>query len=103
MLRAPGPLGPPVPAHHGAVWDGRFRLEGEGDPGCVIGPLGAAAAADLPAYDLPAAVRAALPGLWREGMLAAAPLLDYPRGAKTARGAMVFQAMGLAALAGRLD
>jgi tRNA(Ile)-lysidine synthase len=101
VLRAPGPLGPPVPAHHGAVWDGRFRLEGAGDPGCVIGPLGAAAA-DLPAYDLPAAVRVALPGLWREGMLAAAPLLDYPVGAKAGRGAMVFQAMGLASLPGRL-
>ncbi len=102
VLRAPGPFGAPVPARRGAVWDGRFRLDGEADPDCVIAALGPAAR-DLPAHDLPAAVRAALPGLWRKGMLVAAPFLDYPAPKDVARRVLVFQATGLAGLAGRPD
>jgi len=99
VLRAPGEVAPPVPALPGALWDGRFRLVGPGAPGCELGALGPEAAR-LPSHGLPAAVRAALPAIRRNGTLVAAPLLDYPGRQRCGRFAVVFRAAGLAQVAG---
>ncbi|WP_149541344.1 tRNA lysidine(34) synthetase TilS [Siccirubricoccus phaeus] len=80
LAREAAGLAPPVPAARGAVWDGRFRLIGPGDPECALGALGPAAAARLRgrAPHLPAAVLATLPAIWRHARLVAVPLLHYP-------------------------
>jgi len=95
VLRAPGGAGAPVAAVPGAVWDGRFRLHGPGEAGAVIAALGPSARL-IPRRGLPAAVLAAMPGIWHKGKLAAAPLLDYPDISAADRFAMGFQAPGLA-------
>jgi len=69
LLREPALVAPPIPARAGALWDGRFHLSRDW-PGCVLGALGAGPGADS---GLPAALRAGLPALWRDGALIAAP------------------------------
>jgi tRNA(Ile)-lysidine synthase len=71
LLREPETVARPVPAEAGAVWDGRFHLA-EAQPGCLLGALGPGHGEDS---GWPAALRAGLPGLWRDGRLQAAPHL----------------------------
>lgn len=64
-----------VAAQHGAIWDGRFRLEGTPPDGWTFGPLGADAARKRHRA-LPSAVLATLPALRdAAGALRAAPAL----------------------------
>ncbi|MBU8541402.1 tRNA lysidine(34) synthetase TilS [Falsiroseomonas tokyonensis] len=83
LLREAAAMAPAVPAVPGALWDGRFRLEGQPPLGLWLGPLGPAAASlPRPAW-LPAAVAATLPALWRadrasrDTVLAEVPALAY--------------------------
>ncbi|MCO6419539.1 hypothetical protein JYK14_25725, partial [Siccirubricoccus sp. KC 17139] len=79
LAREAAGLAPPVPACQGAVWDGRFRLIGPGDPVCRLGALGPAAAARLrDRAPLPAVALAALPAIWHHAALVAVPHLHYP-------------------------
>lgn len=79
LSRDPGMVGPQVPASHGAVWDGRFRLAGPGRAGWWCGALGADAAGLRGCGTLPSAVLRALPAIRApNGMLAAVPALLYP-------------------------
>lgn len=87
-----------VPAMHRAAWDGRFRMLGPGEPGCVVGALGLAAAAALrDCSGLPAAVLAGMPAIRRcpdakegQSALVAVPGLAYPDARSAVRFAMVF-------------
>ena len=97
VLREAARMEPPVPAGPGAVWDGRFRLTCATDPGreppagTRLGPLGAAAAARLRGRsDLPAAVLATLPALWRDGALLAVPAIGYDPAKSGAGGRLLF-------------
>lgn len=75
VVREPASMAPAVPAAAGAVWDGRFRLEGAVPPGLTLGALdGDAAAADT---GLPAAVAATLPALRRGKALVAVLPIGY--------------------------
>ncbi|MFN4099051.1 MAG: tRNA lysidine(34) synthetase TilS [Pararhodobacter sp.] len=77
-------------APSGGIWDGRWRAEGQG--GAEIRALGEAGLAILSrqssaglhphwrATGLPAALLAGLPALWRDGVLIAAPLAEWPQG-----------------------
>ncbi len=69
LIREPALVARPIPAKAGAIWDGRFHLA-ESQFGCVLGALGCQPAG---ASRLPAALRAGLPALWRDGELLAAP------------------------------
>lgn len=64
LVREPALVAPPVPAVAGAWWDGRWHLS-RGHPGCMLGALGGGSAR-----------RAALPGLWRDGVLVSASSPD---------------------------
>ena len=57
----------------GAVWDRRFRVLGDGDPALTLGALGADVGRGG-RDGLPAAARATLPALRRNGRLVAVPL-----------------------------
>lgn len=63
LLREPALVKPPIPAEAGAWWDGRFHLR-RAVPGCELGAFGGTQPR-----------RAALPALWRDGKLVAAPHL----------------------------
>jgi tRNA(Ile)-lysidine synthase len=80
LLREPRAVAAPIPAVPGAAWDGRFRLLVAGRPGCTLGALGTAAAAELRclAPQWPAAVLAAMPAIRQHAVLAAVPCLGYP-------------------------
>lgn len=78
LLREEAAVGPAVLAMPGAVWDGRFRLEGTPPPGCTIAALGEAAAGLARPAWMPAAVARTLPSLRRDTMLVAAPGVSYP-------------------------
>ncbi|MGG5808988.1 hypothetical protein ACK8OX_06875, partial [Falsiroseomonas sp. CW058] len=78
LLREAAAIGPEVPARQGAVWDGRFRLAGPGDPDCRIGALGAEAAGLPRPGWMPAAVARTLPAVRRNMVLVAVPALAYP-------------------------
>ena len=72
LAREAAAMAPPVAAAAGAVWDGRFRVLGDGDPTLTLGALGADAGRG--ARDgLPAAARATLPALRRDGRVVAVP------------------------------
>ncbi|MGB0854036.1 MAG: tRNA lysidine(34) synthetase TilS [Pikeienuella sp.] len=78
----------------GDLWDGRFRIDdAETGPGAVIAPLGEAGARRLNELaasgawsapeswrEAPRAARLTTPALWRENLLAAAPLAAYGEG-----------------------
>jgi tRNA(Ile)-lysidine synthase len=69
----------PVPARHGARWDGRFRLRGSGLPGHSIAALGLPPPAVRAAGGhLPAAVLPTLPAIFYDGSLVVVPGLLYP-------------------------
>ncbi len=72
VVREERAMAGPVAAGRGAVWDGRFRVVGEGDATLTLGALGADAA-KVAGGGLPAAVRLTLPALRRDGRLVAAP------------------------------
>lgn len=80
----------PVAARPDARWDGRWRLEGTGDPGAEIGALGPAPALRALAPGLPAAALAALPAVRRGGALVAVPSLCWPDAETAARFALRF-------------
>ncbi len=69
ILREAGACAPPIPATAGALWDGRFMLD-EALPGAMLGALGAGVAGPGPA-----ALRAGLPAIRRDGVLYAVPHL----------------------------
>jgi tRNA(Ile)-lysidine synthase len=77
-------MAPAVAAHHGAIWDGRFRLHASATPpeGArlgPLGPLGSGGAAGLRHQaKLPAAVLATLPAIRHGKTLFAVPHLGYP-------------------------
>ena len=79
-IREATAMAPPVPARAGAVWDGRFRLEGPGAAGYEIGALGPGSAPGArparPSW-LPSAAWQALPAVRRDGMLVAVPGVVY--------------------------
>ncbi|MBR0655277.1 tRNA lysidine(34) synthetase TilS [Plastoroseomonas arctica] len=77
LTREPSGLEPPVPVRRGVVWDGRFRLVGEGAEGHWLGALGDDPMAQ--GTSLPLALRAAVPAIRdANGRLAALPTMDYP-------------------------
>jgi tRNA(Ile)-lysidine synthase len=79
LARESAAVAPPVAAVAGARWDGRFRLLAAGQPGCMLGALGAEEARlRRQAPGLPALVLATLPAIRRNGMLVAVPCLGYP-------------------------
>ena len=78
LLREAAGIGPPVPARAGTLWDGRFRYEGDPSGGFTIAAAGdEARRLPRPAW-MPAGVVPTLPGLRRNGTLAAVPALAYP-------------------------
>jgi len=80
VVREAAAMAPPVPARHGAIWDGRFRLLAEASlpAGATLGALGTDAARLRGASDLPAAVLQTMPALRRDETLIAVPHLLYP-------------------------
>ncbi len=95
LLREPAAMAGPVAAEPGAVWDGRFRLEGPGAPGFMLGGLGEAAQGLRQGLcdagkALPLAVLRTIPGIFQQGSLAAVPALLYPTAEACTRFALVF-------------
>lgn len=70
-------LGAAMPARDGALWDGRFKLHGDPEPGTVIAAVGEVQAFRQASF-LPASVLRTMPSLKRNGMVVAVPHLDYP-------------------------
>ncbi|MFN0114506.1 MAG: tRNA lysidine(34) synthetase TilS [Paracoccaceae bacterium] len=67
----------------GALWDGRWRVEGPFEPGDRIGAVGEAGLADCPGWrkaGLPRLSLLATPGVWRGGGLIAAPVAGMGEG-----------------------
>jgi hypothetical protein len=95
LAREAAACAPAIPARHGSLWDGRFRLDGEGDPEASIGPLGPPSA-ELRALrpDVPAAVLTSLPTIRRDAVLVAVPSLLYPDPAACARFRLSFAPRG---------
>ncbi len=87
VVREAAAMAAPVAAVRGAVWDGRFRVLGEGDAALTLGALGADAA-EVAGGGLPAAVRRTLPALRRDGRVVAVP---YEAGGAAWRGGVVFE------------
>lgn len=83
----------------GQVWDGRWCIDGPEVAGAevaALGPEGLRACPDWRAGRLPHGAAMASPGLWRGGVLLAAPLAGWPNGyeAKLIRdGASYFEAL----------
>lgn len=76
IRREPARVGPAAPA--GRVWDGRWAIDGA-PAGAVIAALGPAGLAARPRWrdsDLAREALLTTPGLWRDGRLLAAPVLD---------------------------
>ncbi len=93
LLREPAAMASPVPALRGAIWDGRFRLVGEGAAGHWLGALGREGVALRTA--LPSSLRAALPVIRdAQGRLAAVPGLDYPSALACRPFALAFAPLG---------
>lgn len=71
-----------VMAEPGALWDGRWRLDGPWQPGDRIAATGKAlfALADWREAGLPQESLLAAPAIWRDGALHAAPLAGHGRG-----------------------
>lgn len=79
ILREPRAAEAATPAAPGALWDGRWRLEGRAPPDAEVRALGAAGLAALPGarrVALPRDVLRAGPALWLGGRLLAAPLAE---------------------------
>ncbi len=80
ITREPAALAPePLPV---GLWDGRWKIEGAFDPEITVAPLGEPGLARFPQWremGLPFAVAQALPGLWWDGDLLAAPAVPGAR------------------------
>ncbi|NEX47837.1 tRNA lysidine(34) synthetase TilS [Pseudotabrizicola algicola] len=76
LVREPRSLGPEVPL--GAVWDGRWQVQGTG-PGVVraLGAEGLAQVPDWRAAGLARAVAVTTPAVWEGGRLLAVPALGF--------------------------
>ncbi|MCA8884933.1 MAG: tRNA lysidine(34) synthetase TilS [Rhodobacteraceae bacterium] len=78
VLREPAALRPgPVPG----LWDGRWRIDGPAEGAVLVAPLGEAGlaeAGDWRALGVPHKLALGLPGIWQNGRLRAAPVLDPP-------------------------
>ncbi len=100
VLREAAVVSPPVAAIAGAVWDNRFRVLGDGDPTLTLGALGVDAGRGARA-GLPAAARATLPALRRDGHLVAVPHENAPDSGDAGawRGRVVFDPPAPAAAA----
>lgn len=72
LVREAALMAPPIPASAGATWDARFRILGNGDPTLALGALGVDAGRS-PRHGLPAAIRATLPALRRDGRIVSVP------------------------------
>ena len=79
LVREASAMARPVPAHPGAVWDGRFRIAVDADlpQNATLGALGPDAAPLRRLSLLPASVLRTLPALRSEGNLFAVPHLQY--------------------------
>lgn len=81
--REPAAAAAAAPAPLGAVWDGRWRVQGPGAPDARVAALGAAGLAACPdwrASGLAREVLLAAPAVWQGGRLLAAPLAGWPQG-----------------------
>ncbi len=63
LAREPAACAAPVPARAGAVWDGRFRLEGVAEPALLLGALGGDAKSYKDFNNLPSVVLRGLAAL----------------------------------------
>jgi tRNA(Ile)-lysidine synthase len=92
LVREAAAMAPPVAAHPGAVWDGRYRLARDASPpaGATLGALGDDAARLRDHSPLPAAVLHALPALRSGPELLAVPHLRYPDAAVCASMRVLF-------------
>ncbi len=92
VVREAAAMAPAVPAHPGALWDGRFRLSAGAAPpeGAVIGALDQAAVRLRDVSELPASVLQTLPALWVNDRLSAVPHINWPDPACCARVKMWF-------------
>jgi tRNA(Ile)-lysidine synthase len=79
MVREEAAISEPIPAGHGAIWDGRFRLIARhvAPAGTSIGKLGADAARFRGCSDLPSVVLRTLPAIRVGEVLASVPHLGY--------------------------
>lgn len=85
LVRESASMQPPVPAADGALWDGRFRLEGDPPAGATLGALGADAARFRSRSGLPTAVLRTLGSVRSGKMLVAVPHLGYADRSLSAR------------------
>ncbi len=72
LVREAAAMAPPIAANAGTTWDARFRIAGQGNPTLTLGALGPDAGRGS-RDGLPAAVRATLPALRREGRVVSIP------------------------------
>jgi tRNA(Ile)-lysidine synthase len=79
-VREAAAMAPPVPAHPGAFWDGRFRIGHQADvpSGASLGALGDDSARLRRHSMLPAVVLRTLPAIRHGSKLLAVPHMDYP-------------------------
>lgn len=78
LVREAAAMAPPIPAHHGAIWDNRFRLGAELGAAYTLGALGADAARLRHRSALPAAVLVSLPAIRQGAAVCAVPHLSDP-------------------------
>jgi tRNA(Ile)-lysidine synthase len=92
LVREAAAMAPPVAAHPGAVWDGRYRLARDTSPpaGATLGALGDDAARLRDHSPLPAAVLRTFPTLRSGPNLLAVPHLRYPDAPTCARMRVLF-------------
>lgn len=78
LMREPRAVGAPVQV--GALWDGRWRIEGPAGEVRALGAEGLRQAPDWRATGLPREVLIVTPGVWRGEVLLAAPLAGLAAG-----------------------
>jgi tRNA(Ile)-lysidine synthase len=89
-VREPRAMAPAVPAGSGAIWDGRFRLGGNGEERGFFGAVGKDARRLRHLSALPAVVLQALPAIRMGDKLMAVPHVGYPDALRCARFQVVF-------------
>jgi tRNA(Ile)-lysidine synthase len=80
LRREASAMAGPVPALPGALWDGRFRLLGPGQPGHCIAALGRnpPALVRVAGRHVPPGILPTIPAVFRDGSLVVVPSLFYP-------------------------